>query len=148
MRLEEFCQRTQHSIPTFECNHSPAQCNISHPASIVLWRAVCAFERSRTIKQPQPRAVQCKRPSFYCTLAGPRRILTQLRRDVTTAPRNAIEATQLMLRRAGLCALQTAAFIGPIYRCCELSKEALWSFRLSLLCFSPCPRCGTTRTGF
>ena len=70
MRREEFCQRTQHSTPTFKCKHSPAQCNISDPASIVLWRAVCAFESSRTIEQPQPRAMQYKRPSFNCTLAG------------------------------------------------------------------------------
>ena len=32
------------------------------------------------------------------------RIQTQLRRNVTTAPRSAIKATQLLLRRAGLCA--------------------------------------------
>ena len=32
------------------------------------------------------------------------RIQTQLRHNVRTAPRSAIKATQLLLRRAGLCA--------------------------------------------
>ena len=48
--------------------------------------------------------MQYKRPSFYCTFAGCVRIQTQLRHNVRTAPRSAIKATQLLLRRAGLCA--------------------------------------------